>query len=298
MRRMIPFLSDPSKKKKAAPGKRTSARGARASWRRRLSAAGLAAALSAGLSLAAFVVVSDKPMRAWRAAEAETLAWTARRGLVVADIQAIGRSHTGGEDLLRALGVGGKTPILGVDLVDAKRRVESLPWVAHAEVERQLPHTLRIVISERVPVAISQTGGRSVLIDATGTEIVPVATHTAGLPIVTGRGAPENVADLLAELAPFPEIAARVRAAIRVGDRRWDLKLDAVEGGIEVRLPETGSAAAWGRLAELDRKHRLLSRDVALIDLRLPDRMVVRLANGRILPPPDLGQARKGGRSA
>jgi len=297
MRRLIPFLSE-TPPKRATPAKRAAARNARISWRRRLSAAGLAAALSAGLSLAAFVAVSDQPMRAWRATEAAALAWTARRGLVVADIQAQGRQRTGGGDLLRALGVSRETPILGIDLVDAKRRVESLPWVAHAEVERLLPHTLRIVISERVPVAISQNGGRSVLIDASGTEIVPVAAQAPGLPIVTGRGAPQAVAELLAEIAPFPEIAARVKAAPRVGDRRWVLKLDAVEGGIEVRLPETGSAAAWGRLAELDRKHRLLSRDVALIDLRLPDRMVVRLANGKTLPPPDLGQPRKGGRSA
>ncbi|MBN2752079.1 MAG: cell division protein FtsQ, partial [Rhodospirillaceae bacterium] len=153
-------------------------------------------------------------------------------------------------------------------------------------------------IAERVPIAISQTGDRSVLIDDSGTEIVSVKTQSISLPIVTGRGAPENIARLLDNLRAFPELAVRVKAAVRVGDRRWNVKLDSVENGIEIRLPETNAGAAWGRLADLDRKHRLLSRDVAMIDLRLPDRMVVRLTNGKTLPPSNLGKIRKEGHSA
>ncbi|MBN2752025.1 MAG: FtsQ-type POTRA domain-containing protein, partial [Rhodospirillaceae bacterium] len=142
MRRLIPTRSEAQKR--ATKGKRAVARNARISWRRRLSIAGMAAALSAGLSLAAFMGFSDQPARAWRSAQAEALVWTARRGLAVTDIQAIGRQHTETDDLLQALGIHHQTPILGLDLVDAKRRVESLPWVAHAEVERLLPRTLRI----------------------------------------------------------------------------------------------------------------------------------------------------------
>jgi cell division protein FtsQ len=283
-----------------AAAKRMPHRTARRSvlWRKRLATAGLAAAISAGLTLAAFMIVSDRPAQAWRATRAEVLDWTAQSGLAVVDIQAVGRKHTSGEDILAALGVSQRTPILGLDLVDAKRRIESLPWVASAEVERRLPHALRIVITERTPVAILQTADRSVLIDAQGVQIVQVAAQSAGLPIVTGRGAAENVAELLAELTAFPELGSRVKAAVRVGDRRWDVKLDSVETGIEVRLPETEAAAAWGRLAELDRKHRLLARDVALIDLRLPDRMVVRLVDGKTLPAANYGTVAKGGHSA
>lgn len=283
-----------------AAAKRSANRSPRRSmvWRKRLGMAGLAAAISAGLTLAAFMLISDRPAQAWRAARAEFLDWTAQSGLAVVDIQAVGRKYTSGEDILAALGVSQHTPILGLDLVDAKRRIESLPWVASAEVERRLPHALRIVITERTPVAILQTADRSVLIDAKGVQIVQVAAQSGDLPIVTGRGAAENVAELLSELKAFPELGGRVKAAVRVGDRRWDVKLDSVETGIEVRLPETDSAAAWGRLAELDRKHRLLARDVALIDLRLPDRMVVRLVDGKTLPAANYGTTTKGGHSA
>lgn len=300
-----PQAAKPARMKapKRAPqptAKRASNRASRRSpvWRKRLAMAGLAAAISAATTLAVFIALSDRPAQAWRATRAEFLDWTAQSGLAVTDIQAVGRKQTSGEDILAALGVSSRTPILGLDLVDAKRRIESLPWVASAEVERRLPHALRIVITERQPVAILQTGDRSVLIDAKGVQIVQVASQAGDLPIVTGRGAAENVASLIADLEAFPDLGSRVKAAVRVGDRRWDVKLDSVETGIEVRLPETETAAAWGRLAELDRKHRLLARDVALIDLRLPDRMVVRLMDGKTLPPANYGTNTKGGHSA
>jgi len=65
----------------------------------------------------------------------------------------------------------------------------------------------------------------------------------------------------------------RVKAAVRVGGRRWNLRL---EGDIDVRLPEDNAAAAWTRLAEYEKTHQVLERDVRILDLRLPDRLIVR----------------------
>jgi cell division protein FtsQ len=70
-----------------------------------------------------------------------------------------------------------------------------------------------------------------------------------------------------------PELMVRVRAAVRVGGRRWNLRLD---NGIDVRLPEDDPEQAWARLAEYERRHRILARDVRVLDLRLPDRLIVR----------------------
>ncbi|HEX9836247.1 MAG TPA: cell division protein FtsQ/DivIB, partial [Alphaproteobacteria bacterium] len=79
-----------------------------------------------------------------------------------------------------------------------------------------------------------------------------------------------------------PDLAGRVRAAVRVGQRRWNVKLD---GGIDVRLPEENAAAAWAKLGDLERKHSILSRDVEAVDLRLPDRLIVQTKSGRIPIP-------------
>src|SRR5205823_9978733 len=61
------------------------------------------------------------------------------------------------------------------------------------------------------------------------------------------------------------ELAARVTAAVRVGGRRWNLRID---DSIDVMLPEENPDSAWNRLAELERISLLLKRDVQTVDLR------------------------------
>ena len=63
-------------------------------------------------------------------------------------------------------------------------------------------------------------------------------------------------------------------AAVRVADRRWNLKL---RNGVEIRLPEEDAAGALDRLAELDEARGVLSSAVMAIDLRLADRVTMRL---------------------
>ncbi len=110
--------------------------------------------------------------------------------------------------------------------------------------------------------------------DAKGAVVQDEAGEFAHLPIVVGDDAPAHAEALLFLLATEPDLQKRVTAAVRVGGRRWNLKLD---NGIDVRLPEEDAASAWSRLATLERDNKLLSRDVVAIDLRLPDRLIVRV---------------------
>ena len=66
-----------------------------------------------------------------------------------------------------------------------------------------------------------------------------------------------------------------MRASVLVGERRWNLRL---KNGLDVRLPEVEVARALERLAALDREAKLVSRDIVSIDLRLPDRVTVKLS--------------------
>jgi len=43
-------------------------------------------------------------------------------------------------------------------------------------------------------------------------------------------------------------------------------------------MPETDLAPAWAQLAQLEREQKVLARDVVTIDLRLPDRFVIRVS--------------------
>jgi cell division protein FtsQ len=201
---------------------------------------------------------------------------SAALGFRVADIRVEGRATTDRETILYALGARPGTPILAVDPVRAKQQLEALPWVRSALIERRLPDTLYVRLVEREPLALWQHAGKIELIDRAGA-VIPVTRldRFAKLPLVVGEDAAGHAAELLAMLASEPELAPRVTAAVRVGGRRWNLRID---NTIDILLPADEPAAAWGVLARLQRSSAILKRDVLAVDMRMPDRLVVRVA--------------------
>ncbi len=254
---------------------------------RRAAALGLAAVVStAVIGGGVWLTASGRAEAAAATAVATLLDASARAGLGVHDIQIEGTRRTPRDDVLAALGVNLGAPVLGVDIAAARRRVEDLPWVESARVERRLPAVVRVAVQERDPVALWQRDGRHVLVDAAGAPIAADAGAFGHLPVVVGADAPAHAAGLLAALAAEPDLLARVKAAVRVGGRRWNLTLDDLAAGPQVRLPEEGLAAAWRRLAAIERHQAVLTPQMAVVDLRLPDRMVLRRRDGARLSGP------------
>ncbi|MDJ0948252.1 MAG: FtsQ-type POTRA domain-containing protein [Alphaproteobacteria bacterium] len=215
--------------------------------------------------------------RSWQSAKAiakeSTEQLVTGLGFSLQDVLVEGRDRTATAALKRALGARHGAPLLTLDLDAAKARIEALPWVRDAALRRLLPDTLHVTLVERTPLARWQRQRKIRIIDADG-EVIPVkvAREHKGLPLVVGADAPAHTVALIDLVKSQPILAERVAAAVRKGGRRWDIKL---RGGIEVRLPEEDAAVAWRRLAEAERDHAVLARDIVLIDLRIPDRMIV-----------------------
>ena len=199
---------------------------------------------------------------------------TAVAGLRVTDVVIEGRANTP-EPLLRAaLGVNIGDPILGFSIELARQRIETLSWVEHATVERRLPGTVVVFLQERRPFAVWQNQGKFVLIDRDGQIVANQnVAEFRQLPLVVGPGAPAAASTLIDALTDRPELQKRVVAAVRVGERRWNLRLN---NGADVMLPEGHEVAAIDRLMQLQQQHALLDRPLAAIDMRLGDRLVVR----------------------
>jgi len=204
------------------------------------------------------------------------LAATAKAGFRIEEITISGRGRTGTDDIVAALGATHGQPILGVSLERVKDRLEAIPSVRVAAVERRLPGNLHVAIVERQPVAIWQNNGEHVLVDRDGRTIPGSIAGFEELPLVVGDGAGARADELLTMLGAEPQLATRVKAAVRVANRRWNLMLDDAQKGLEVRLPEDQPEAAWARLAQLERERALSARQVSMIDLRTPDRMVLK----------------------
>lgn len=238
------------------------------------------------------VAVLTSPLWLWQAghldrAEAWVAAAQARLAsavqLTLGQVRIEGRRRADRQAIERALGARRGTPILDFDLEEAKARIEALPWVARAVVERRLPDTIYVGVSERRPIARWRSGGRTLLVDGDGVAIrTRRPERWAALPLVAGRGAPVAVGRLLEFLATQPKLAKRVASSRRLGKRRWDIVFD---NGVVLMLPQDKPAAAWRRFARLEARHRLLARGLIVIDLRLPDRIILR-APGALPPPP------------
>jgi cell division protein FtsQ len=218
----------------------------------------------------------------WLASARERLGKaTAVTGLRVSDVVIEGRANTP-EPLLRAaIGVSRGDAILGFSVSDARARIETLTWVEHATVERRLPGTIVVKLDERRPFAVWQNQGKFALIDRDGQLVADQdVSQFRHLPLVVGAGAPGAATVLLDALTARPALQTRVIAAVRVGERRWNLRLNT---GADVLLPEGHEAVALDRLQQLQQDHALLDRPMQVIDLRLPDRLVVR-------PKPEVAQ--------
>ncbi len=219
--------------------------------------------------------VSGYPERISEAVKSEAKSAFVRAGFRVERLTIEGQNRTSDKDIVRALGLGTGQSMLSFDSLAAQGRLEALPWVRQAQVMRLLPSRLHIVIEERTPYAVWQRSGKSHLVDADGHVIAPAAAGGhPNLPLVVGVGAAKAARELFDLLGRRPDFRKRVRAAVRVADRRWNLKL---VNGVEIRLPEENLPHAVAKIGRLEEEHGILSRDVEVVDLRLPKGVTIRL---------------------
>lgn len=215
-----------------------------------------------------------------RLAEAHAAAaeYVANLGFRVQSVQVHGVSKTEFPELRQAVSIAKGTAILAIDLPNARRRVEALPWVRVATVERSLPDTVIVRVVEREPLALWQHQGKVALLDTTGV-MVPGAPLVAfgDLPLLAGKGVPAAAPKLMAMLSTESDLAPRVTAARYVERRRWDLLLD---DRVWVKLPQSRAQEAWIRLAHEDRKNGVLRRKVLSVDVRDAGNWVYRLPPG------------------
>ncbi|RWA71129.1 cell division protein FtsQ/DivIB [Mesorhizobium sp.] len=201
---------------------------------------------------------------------------TARTGFAVDQIKVVGNRQTSEIDILDRLGLDGWTSLIGFDAEAARERIATLPWVEVAAVRKIYPHTLEVRVEEREPFALWQQGNSLSVIERSGEVIAPFSGgKEALLPLIIGTGAPAKAPEFLEKIKRYPELAARVKGYIRVGERRWDIRL---ENGITVKLPEGDEDQAIAELVKLDHDNGLLTRDIAAVDMRLTDRLVVELS--------------------
>lgn len=196
-------------------------------------------------------------------------------GMTIADVEVSGNSETSQIDILQTVYMTGAQTVPGLDVAAARAAIEAMPWIKSASITKIYPDRISVVVEEKAPYAVWQHGGDVVVIDRDGVPIVPYATtRFTDLPLVVGVGADRAASELIDRIEVVPELTPRVRAYIRVAERRWNLRLD---NGVTVLLPEVDPIDAAAEVVRVDRETGLLGRDIRAVDMRVSDRMVIQL---------------------
>ena len=212
-------------------------------------------------------------------------------GFRITSVVINGRKQLSQDEILAVGGISGRSSLLFLDADGVRDRLKANPWIADATVLKLYPGQLLIEITERKAFALWQEAGRLSVIADDGAVLEPyVSRRFLSLPLVVGKGADTHARDFLALLARYAQVHTVTRAAIFVGERRWNLRLN---DGLDIRLPEQDVGNALAALSRLDKDDKLFSRDIVAVDMRLPDRLVVQLSDDAAKAREDLFKDKK-----
>lgn len=198
---------------------------------------------------------------------------TKTRGFTIENVLMSGRKETSQKNILQSLNVPLHAPMALFDIEKTAQNLQALPWVKKARIERHLPDTLLIHLTERQPLALWQHDHSIYLVDQEGyiirTQNLQAFNH---LPSIKGKQAPKQLPKLFKFLAPFPNLQKKIVSASWVGNRRWNLYLN---NKITLMLPESNVVEALARFRKYENSHQVIKQARKRIDLRIPKRIIV-----------------------
>lgn len=173
-----------------------------------------------------------------------------------------------------------------IDLGALQRDFESLPWVASVAIEKQLPGTLKVHVTEREPVALLVDGGALHYVDGDARAFARLAPRygNAGLPLVRDASAAElrRVVAFLGRIRKDdPELYSRVSEISPLAPESFVIFDRALSAPLFVR--ESDASAKWHALYRIAAAERLQRGAIAYVDLRFNDRIVIKPRDARVV---------------
>jgi cell division protein FtsQ len=254
--------------------------------------AGVAATVLMLLGSAGFGIVKGGHVEELTQAASDTRNAIANSaGFRITTVAINGRKQLTQDEVLGIGGVNGRSSLLFLDAAAVRDKLKADPWIADATVLKLYPGRLQIDIVERSAFALWQQDGRLSVIADDGAVLEPyLSRRFVSLPLVVGKGAETRARDFLALLSRYPQVHAATKAAVFVGERRWNLRL---KDGLDIKLPEQDVGKALAELSRLDKEDKLFSRDIVAVDMRLADRLVVQLSDDAAKAREDLFKDKK-----
>jgi cell division protein FtsQ len=205
-------------------------------------------------------------------------------GLAAMDIEIAGLAHHDPQDVLATIGVKPGAPLLVFDAKSARKTLQALDWVEQATVTRQYPNKLQIAIVEREPFVVWQYQGKLQVVDQNGKPMTGISASAGNLLLhVVGLGANTAASDLVNQMSATPGLFHEVKAAVRVGERRWDLHMTS---GLVIALPERDMSIALKAAETTVLSRSVKALNIARIDYRIPGELAFQAKSPAIQADP------------
>ena len=197
-------------------------------------------------------------------------------GLAAFDIEMTGLQHHEPNEVLALISVKPGGPLIGFDAKKARDKLEQIDWIDTATVIRRFPNQLLISVVEREPFVVWQHDGTFEVVDRKGQPMSGVSASARNmLLLVVGVGANDAASGLVNQIEVTPGLMADLKAAVRVGGRRWDLHM---QNGVVIALPEGGSEDAFRRAETAYFSGKAAGLMVERIDMRVRGEVAYRAA--------------------
>lgn len=267
----------PSKPPRKAGQDRAAQRRAAHLWSRRqsqVSALGVLILLSASVGALGWAERTGR-LDVWGLkAEAWTHDRAADLGLYARNVEIGGLQFTRHEEVIATLRAHDREPLARLNPHHIATRLEQLPWVETAVVQRRWPDNLTIWISEKTPLAVLHQNGHAFVVERSGEVITEASADLIrAYPNISGVGAAAAAPELVAALQAYPDLFGRFVGATHLSSRRWNLYL---APGVEVRLPEEDLWQSLANLSNLHQTQNILEKDIVALDLRTRRPLIVR----------------------
>ena len=191
-----------------------------------------------------------------------------------------GSSDSLNAEIREILGLNFPISSFDLDLADLRNRVLSLPPVETAEVRLEGSSILHVKVKEKVPALLLKDDTGIHVLNKNGDYIRPLLSTEYGskLPVITGEGAQKAAAEAFILFSALYDKLDEVRGLVLVGGRRWNIVL---KSGQVIMLPEKKSEQTVQKILILDKAEKILSRDIAVFDFRLPYRITLRFPENK-----------------
>ncbi len=190
-----------------------------------------------------------------------------KNGFIIKNIEILGVNHLDKDDIIKIISTYKNINIFNVNINNIYREIKNNTWIKKASVEIVYPNTIKILLTEKKPIAIWQNRYGNSLITKNGDVISEknLEKFKSNLPIIIGQNAHKNVYSILNILSSNKDFAKNIWSLTFVNERRWDVHFNQ---GLTIRLPSKNVKNSWEKIVHLNQKFNILSLGLTEIDLR------------------------------